>query len=225
MNLKAGLIFSAISLSILPLASPASAAAPPASSLSETLYDGLRASRIIDSHVFSRQAEYLGRVHNLSLRDDGRIEAVILERERFGDRGDAVFRIPWDRIAQPIHPGVLIADVADTHAPELGLFPEPMAEGKDFLVSEVLGEYALLQAGQGYGYVKDAVFDPSGKLLAILVARDIKAGGGTFAFAYPGRTGKWSPDMSYYGLPFVTAEQATKEGLRVEPEKFTAQGT
>ena len=225
MNLKASLIFSAVSLSLLPLPSLAATAAPPTSSLSETLYDGLRASRLIDSHVFSREAAYLGRVHNLSIRDDGLIEALILERERVGATGDAVFRVPWDRIAQPIHPGVLIADVKDTHAPELGLFPEPKPEGKDFLVSEVLAEYARLQAGQGYGYVKDAVFGSNGRLLAILIARDVQAGGGTFAFAYPGRTGKWSPDMSYYGLPFITADQATKNGLRVAPEKFTAQDT
>lgn len=225
MNFKAGLIVSVVSLSLLTLPSPASTAAQSANSLSETLYDGVRASRLIGSHVFSRESGYLGRVRNLSIREPDGMEALILERERVGAMGDAVFRVPWDRIAQPIHPGVLIADVADTHAPELGLFPDPKADGEDFLVSEVLGEYARLQAGQGYGYVKDAVFDASGRLFAVLIARDVQAGGGTFAFAYPGRTGRWSPDMSYYGLPFITAEQANKNALRVAPEKFTADDT
>jgi hypothetical protein len=52
-------------------------------------------------------------------------------------------------------------------------------------ISEVIGEYARLQASQGYGYIKDAVFRKSGKLLAVLVARDTQAGGGTVGFAYP----------------------------------------
>lgn len=222
MNLKAGLIISALSIGLVPQPLPASPVAAGPSSLSNEIYDGLRASRLIESHVYSREGKYLGRVRNLAIRDDGRIEALILERERVGAMGDAVFRVPWDQIAKPIHPGVLIAGVMDFHAPELGLFRDPKPSGEDFLVSEVLGEYARLQAGQGYGYVKDAVFTADGKLLAILIARDVQAGGGTFAFAYPGRTGKWSPDMSYYGLPFVTADQASKNGLRVAPEKFAA---
>ena len=220
---KFGLLLVLLSLTSQPALS--SAAAPTAGALSEEIYDGLRASRLIDSHVFSREAGYLGRIRNLALRDDGRIEALILEREQVGAIGDAVFRVLWERVSRPVRPGVVIADVADPHAPELGLFPDARPAGEDFLVSELLGEYARLQAGQGYGYVKDAVFDDDGKLLAVLVARDLNAGGGTFAFAWPGRTGRWSPDMSYYGLPFVTADQASEHGVRIAADRFTRDDT
>lgn len=220
MNLKVALLLGAIGL--VPMPALASPTAPTPGAISDEIYDGLLASGLIDSHIFSRDGKYLGRVRNVAIRDSGQIEALIVERERISIADDAVFRVSWDRIVKPVHPGILIAGVVDFSGPEFGLFPETKPAGENFLVSEVLGEYARLQAGQGYGYVKDAVFDTNGNLLAVLIARDVQAGGGTFAFAYPGRTGKWSPDMSYYGLPYVTADQASKNGFRVDRKKFKA---
>jgi hypothetical protein len=57
-------------------------------------------------------------------------------------------------------------------------------------------------------------------MMAVLVARDKQAGGGTIAFTYPDRMGKWSPAMSYYGLPYITAEQANHAGMTVNMRAF-----
>lgn len=87
----------------------------------------------------------------------------------------------------------------------------------------MIGDYTRLQAGQGYGYVSDLVFSQDGKLLDVLVSRGASAGGGTYAFSYPDDTGKWSPGMSYYGLPYVTGDQATRAGVRVDLSRFDRQ--
>ena len=70
------------------------------------------------------------------------------------------------------------------------------------------------------GLVKDVVFSQQGRMLAVLVARDSAQGGGTIAFPYPGQTGRWSPSASYFGLPFVTGEQAERGGVRIDRRKF-----
>ena len=61
-----------------------------------------------------------------------------------------------------------------------------------------------------------------GRLLAVLVWRDA-GGGGIYAFPWPGATGKWSADMSYYGLPYVTDDQARQAGLHVDLGRFQRQ--
>ena len=87
-------------------------------------------------------------------------------------------------------------------------------------MNRLIGDYARLQTGQGYGYVTDLVFSPAGKMMAVLVARDRQAGGGTIAFPYPDKMENWSPAMSYYGLPYITAEQANQAGMAVNMRSF-----
>jgi sporulation protein YlmC with PRC-barrel domain len=203
---------------------PEQAAAPQDSSVfSEKLYDGWRASKLIDSHVFSRDAEYLGHVRNAVVADSGQIVALILESEQMLGKDNYVFRVPWDRFSQPLRPGILIADVKDGRANGFGLFlqpGEPNGRRTDFLVTEVLGDRARLKTGQGYGYVEDVVFSQEGTMLAVLVARDAPAGSGTYAFPYPGESGRWDAGLSYYALPYITQDQANKHGYAVDPAKF-----
>jgi hypothetical protein len=116
-------------------------------------------------------------------------------------------------------------DLSTGQWPQYGLFPGTdgvMTLPREFRLTEVLGDYARLQTGYGYGYVTDVVFSGDGRMIAVLISRDAAAGGGTFAFPYPGTTGPWDPALSYYGLPFVTESQATMAGLRVDPKRFKA---
>ncbi|MCV0387859.1 MAG: PRC-barrel domain-containing protein [Nitrobacter sp.] len=192
--------------------------------LEETLYNGIRATSILESRVFSKNGGYLGQVRNIVLADDGSVKAIIAEQAGIGIRPEFVFRIPWDSVVQPARPGALIADLSDTRSDQFGLFAQEPEEGAEFLVSEVLGDYARLQTGLGYGYVKDIVLAPPGQMVAVLIARDARTSVGTVAFPYPGRTGRWSPKMSYYGLPFVTLEQADAAAMKVNAKRFETDG-
>ena len=193
----------------------------------QTIYSGWRSSTMLGSHVFSKKGEYLGTVQNIVIADDGQVKALIAEEAGIGITPEFVFRLPWNDVVKPVHRGALIADLSDVRSQQYGLFPMPYGGSKesgakedDFLVTKVLGDYARLQTGAGYGLVKDAVFSQQGRLLAIIVAREKFKGGGTIAFPYPGQTGRWSPSASYYGLPFVTGEQAERGGLRIDSKKF-----
>ena len=120
MNPRALLVACTLSI-ILPLASSASPAPNPNTVLSEKVYEGIKASAILDSDVLSRENGYLGEVRNLALSDDGQIQALIVERSRNRLWDDAIFRVPWNRVRQPIHSGIVITDVNDPTLPDLGI--------------------------------------------------------------------------------------------------------
>jgi sporulation protein YlmC with PRC-barrel domain len=224
------ILMGTISNSVLPVAAWCETATPVAAEQSaqsqqfaRTVYDGYRASRLLGSAVFSLRGEYLGVVRNMILADDGQIVSLLVEGFRTKDEPEFISRIPFKRVLRPLHEGALVADFADLRSREYGLFVDPsqaQAEPHEFSISKIIGDYARLQAGQGYGYVSDLVFDNSGKLAAVVISREASAGGGTYAFPYPGETGRWSPKLSYYGLPYVTADQASKAGLRLDMKEF-----
>lgn len=196
---------------------------PAHSQFANTVYDGYRASRLLGSAVFSLKGEYLGAVRNVTMAEDGQIVYLLVEGLRTKNEPEFISRIPFERVLRPLHQGAIVADFSDLRSREYGLFTEPgtaQAEPHEFLISKVIGDYARLQAGQGYGYVSDLVFDRGGKLAAVVISREAAAGGGTYAFPYPGQTGRWSPKLSYYGLPYVTADQANKAGLRLDLKEF-----
>lgn len=196
---------------------------PAQSQFANTVYDGYRASRLLGSAVFSLKGEYLGAVRNLIMADNGQIVSLLVEGFRTRNEPEFISRIPFERVLRPLHQGALVADFSDLRSREYGLFTEPgnaQAEPHEFSISKIIGDYARLQAGQGYGYVSDLVFDHGGKLAAVVISREAAAGGGTYAFPYPGQTGRWSPKLSYYGLPYVTADQADKAGLRLDMKEF-----
>jgi len=188
-----------------------------------TVYSGYRASRLLGSAVFSLKGEYLGSVRNVIVADDGQIVSLVVEGFRTKDEPEFISRIPFKRVLRPVHEGAIVADFSDLRSREYGLFFDPgqaQEESHEFSISKIIGDYARLQAGQGYGYDSDLVFDRAGKLAAIVISREASAGGGTYAFPYPGQTGQWSPKLSYYGLPYVTADQANKAGLRLDMKEF-----
>lgn len=201
----------------------AAAATNAGSKLSDGLYKGFRATRLLGSNVFSVKGEYLGEVRNAILSRDGQIQYAIVEGGTATSGPEFMFRVPWNRLTLPLHPGALVANLSDAGAREFGLFLDTEGgerKNLDFQVSRLIGDYARLQAGQGYGYVSDLVFSPAGKAIAVLVARDKQAGGGTVAFAYPDSMTKWNPSMSYYGLPYITAQQANEAGMTVDMQAF-----
>ena len=195
--------------------------------LAQMLYDGVRASQLLGSNVVSKTGEQLGKIRNIVLADNGTVRGFIAEQIGTSVTPEFMFRLSWEQIVLPLRPGNVVADLDPSHL--FGLFPSAKDDHDnrkpDLLVTEIIGDYARLQTGRGYGYVNDVVLTPEGRMLAVLVTRDTAEGGGTFAFAYPGRTGRWSPDWSYYGLAFITSEQANSAGLKVDSRKFKLSGS
>jgi hypothetical protein len=193
----------------------------------DDLYRGWRASGLIGQPVLSKSQQNLGLVRNLVLADSGQVESLLIEGKGAAGLPEFVFRIPWQRVDTGSLPKRIIADIASGELPEYGLFPGKQGAAElpgEFRASQVIGDIARLQAGQGYGYVSDLAFSRDGKLLALVITRDAAGRGGTYAFRYPGTTGRWDPRMSYYGLPYITKEQATQAAIRIDVNRFEGIG-
>ena len=190
----------------------------------ELLYRGWRARLLIGQQVTAREGDQqIGTVRDLIVDADGRAEALIVETSGTAYMPQAVYRIRWKDVdPTPYRSGVLV-DRLGGDPQDFALFPG--SEGvrtlpREFRLSEILGDYARLQSGYGFGIVTDAIFTPDGRLSAVLVSRDAASGGGTMAYPFGGTQGPWDPGMSYYGLPFVTIHQAEEAGLKVDPHRF-----
>jgi hypothetical protein len=185
----------------------------------DALYRGWRSSRILGADVVSKTGDEFAIVRNILVGHNGQIEALIVEHSASSMGPEFVHRIPWNRIELGMLPGKVVADISPRGGQQYPLFAGK-ERPNEFPVSEVVGDYARLQAGFAYGYVSDVVFDGSGRLQAVLVTRDAAAGGGTFAFGFPDTTGRWNPAVGYYGLPYKTVEQASAAAIRVDPVRF-----
>jgi hypothetical protein len=181
----------------------------------ETVEQGWRATGVLGRHIASPDDRPHGVVRNLIVSSEGRIQALLIEAE--SAKGEIIYRLPWSDIDPAALPGRIVADGGARH--RQGLFGEQAERKGEFAVTEVIGDYARLQAGQGYGYVADVVFDRHGRMLAVLVIRGEQAGGGLLAFGFPGSTGPWDPEAGYYGLPYVTSAQADAAAVRVSRER------
>jgi uncharacterized protein YrrD len=189
----------------------------------EALYEGWRSQQLIGQQALHRNGDELGIVRDLIIDADGRLAAVLIVGGGTVSTPDALYRILWNDIDLTPGQNGIVATISKDEKARYALFPG--TEGvqtlpREFRLTEVLGDYARLQTGYGYGYVTDVVFSRDSRLIAVLISRDAASGGGTFAFPFPGTVGRWDPGVSYYGLPFITDSQAQSAGLRIDPKRF-----
>jgi hypothetical protein len=190
----------------------------------DALYSGWRSRQIIGQGVAGKDGHQIGTARDLIVDADGRLAALIVEGGGVLGVPEALYRIPWSDVGRTRGPDGMTVELSSSHRAQYGLFPG--TEGvtvlpREFRLTEVVGDYARLKSGYGYGSVTDVVFSRDGRMIAALISRDAAAGGGTYAFPYPGTTGRWDPSWSYYGLPFVTEGQAREAGLRIDPRPFS----
>jgi PRC-barrel domain len=189
----------------------------------DALYEGWRSQQLISQQARRKNGDEIGIIRDLIIDADGRLAAVLIAGGGTLNVPDTLYRIPWREVdLTPGQKGIAV-DLSDGKRPHYALFPGTESVPtlpREFRLTEVLGDYARLQTGYGYGYVTDAVFDKEGRLIAVLISRDAASGGGTYAFPFPGTVGRWDPGASYYGLPFITDSQAQAAGLRIDPSRF-----
>lgn len=187
-----------------------------------SLYKGRRVRSLMDETVYGADGNELGEVHDIIANARGQITAIVVEGGGFLDIGDAHFRIPWQDVdATPGQDGIKVNLTSD-QATQRGLFDsgEVVSVGeREFRLSELLNDYAVLQNGYGYGYVDDAVIDEQGKLVAVLVGRDIRYGPGYYAYPYYGYRYGWHPGDAHFAIPFATAQDASR-GTQVDKKRF-----
>jgi sporulation protein YlmC with PRC-barrel domain len=177
----------------------------------EDLYLGVRASRIMSQEVFGGDGNELGDVQDIFVGRDGRVSAIVVEAGGFLDIGDAAFRMPWNEVnLTPGAAGIQVKMTEET-ASSYGLFdgPETLLTGtREYRLSELIGDYARLSNGAGFGRVSDVVIGPDGRISGVLVTRDIGWGGGAYGYPYYGYGYGFDPGNDYYGLPHATTDAA-----------------
>lgn len=215
--------FAALAISLAPV--PAVAQAPATAASTELMYQGWRGTQLVGQTVRAKaDGRVVGRVRDLILDADGRAAALVVAGRGANAPSEALYRVPWSGVGLTPGQDGVEADL-DGEASGYALFPG--TEGvptlpREFRMSELLGDYARLQSGYGFGMVTDGVFASDGRLAAVLVTRDGVAGGGTMAFPFPGTAGPWDPGMTYYGLPHATDAQAKAAGVPVDPSRFAS---
>ena len=141
--------------------------------------------------------------------------------------GDAHFRIPWSEVKRTRGRDSVTVGMTEEQASRRGLFdrPEWVATGpREFRLSQLLDDYVTLSNGVGFGYVEDAVFNEKGKLLGVIVNRDVHYGPtARYAYPYYGYAYGWDPGHEYYAIPFDTVEDAGK-APKLDEDKFRQMG-
>lgn len=190
----------------------------------DVLYKGWRARAVIGEDVYGPKGEELGEIINILVGPDGRASAIVVEGGGFLGFGDAAFRVPWSQVDLTAGQDGVKVSLTEDHAEELGLFDGPnwVPTGpREWRVTELVGDYARLRNGLGYGYVTDAVFGQDGKLLATLVVRDLAHGAGLYGYPFYDWTWGWDPGLTYYALPYDTADQAAA-APKVAADRFSS---
>ncbi|MBM1172802.1 PRC-barrel domain-containing protein [Microvirga arabica] len=194
----------------------------------QTVYDGWRARQLLASSVLTKQdRRSIGSVRDLIVDRDGRMVAIVIEGGGPVQIPDTVYRVPWMEVdPTPGEAGVTV-DLSDADRPHYGLVPG--TEGtpslpREFRITEVIGDYARLQAGQGFGYVTDVIVTKDNRLAAVLITRDGESSGRTIAFPFSGIETRWDPGASYFGLPHVTAEQAEQAAISIDRSGLSPAG-
>jgi hypothetical protein len=152
-------------------------------------------------------------VQDIFVNADGQVTSIVVEAGGFLDIGDAAFRVKWSDVnLTPGRDGVQIP-MTENKAERRGLFdgPETIATGaREFRLSELIGDYTRLRGGAGYGRVSDVVLSREGKMLGMVVTRDIGWGGGLYGYPFYGWGYGFDPGNNYYALPFGTADEAAR---------------
>lgn len=189
---------------------------------SDVLYKGWRAAALLDEDVYGPKGEQLGEVENILVGPDGKITALVVVGGGFLGIGDAAFRVSWNKVDMTAAQDGIKVSLTEERAEDLGLFDGPnwVATGpREWRVSELIGDYARLRNGLGFGYVTDIVFSREGQLMATLVNRDVAYGAGLYGYPYYGWGYGWYPTLDYYALPYDNPELAAAAPT-VDYDKF-----
>lgn len=205
-------------------------APPPVVRLSDWRYDEIYqsswgAAQVMRGHVVDQSGQEVGRLRNVIVGSDDRAISVLVEILGQRDGSESIANIPWDQVSlqgrdvvqvpsleQAAARFSLFGDRNNVLAGALaGISKDSSPAQRTWKTSDLINDYVTLSDGSGYGYVDDVVFDPSGRIQAVVVKRDVAAGGGTYAFPFYGAPHGFDPWLPYYALPYDGKEVAGLE--------------
>lgn len=190
----------------------------------DDLYRGFRATRLLGQDVKGPNGNEIGEVQDILVDQEGKITAIVVEAGGFLDIGDAAFRVKWSDVkSTPGQDGIEVP-ITEATAERYGLFDGPetlVPNAREFRVSELIGDSARLRNGTGYGRVSNVVFGRDGRMLGVLIGRDIGYGAGIYGYPYYGYGYGWTPGLAYYALPYDNAGLAAR-APRIEYGRFMA---
>lgn len=162
--------------------------------------------------VLGPDGDDIGSVENLIVDPDGQLLSIIAEVGGFLDIGDTHVNAPWDEADVSFDDGTVTIPVtqetveeyslfadegtiqASTAGSEVAVVPEESGARRAWKASELMGDYARLTDGAGYGYVNDLLFGMNGQLMAVVITPYAAYGpGGYYAYPYRGYDGGFDP--------------------------------
>lgn len=181
------------------------------------LHEGWTASTLLNAEISSRDGKSVGLLRNIVFTPTGLPEALVVESKETA----TVIRVPWREVEPATIPKSTRLRISAEKFRSYGLFPAAQRLGRvpeELLLSNVIGNFVRLSAGFGYGYVKDVVLTQAGRIMAILVMRSARSGGGIVAFNFIGK--EIVSSHSGLRLPFVTTQAANRVALKVDIGRY-----
>jgi len=181
--------------------------------------DGWLADEMRGAKVLGRDDDQVGTVQSIVINREGQVERLVIETGGFLDIGDKVISVPWSKFdVTPGEEGIK-ADVDADNVEDFSLFGDwesGRTGPRAFRASELTGDYVTLKDGEGYGYVRDLLFDRQGKLRSIIVEPDVAYdAAGYYAYPYHGYGYdygyEFDPGLDHYGLPYGADEVGEHE--------------
>ncbi|MWJ29072.1 PRC-barrel domain containing protein [Halomonas sp. ZH2S] len=183
----------------------------------EDIYEagGIRADRLMDAEVFGDTEEEIGSVENVLLTQDNKIAAIIAQVGGLWDIGDTHVLVPWEEVE--LHEDGVMIPVTEDNADEYSLFAsdeyiteqslsqtqrvdDDVDTGSDiWKLTDVLGDYASVGEGIGYGYIDNILFSRNGEIQGVVVDADSR---GPYAYPFYGYGYGWAPGYATYSLQY-----------------------
>lgn len=170
------------------------------------LYDGWRATELLDAEAKGKSGETVGEIEDLIIGKDGEIKAAVIEGGGFMDIGDTHARIPWDKVERTKTNAVnLPFDEDDFNSDVLVDVDDYSAREGNYRLRELIGDTVRDGRGAGYGYVRDVIFSQDDMAEAVIVNPDYTYGyGGSHPVPYSA-TG-YRPYVADYWVPYMVKD-------------------
>ncbi len=164
---------------------------------------GWSARRLIATAVYGASGDRIGRAANLIVGPDGNLSTLVVESSGMLAPSGTRFAVPWNSVRASADRRALWVPTDPGTLSLYGLDPEHPPGPRPWRVTELMGDYALLQGNVPYGVVDDLIFDDARKLVAVVIAPDATRGGrGHRVLPFYGYDAGFDPGHDSYKLPY-----------------------